>query len=450
MRTRLGTPGTRPQWMLLAATFACVLIAQVPLVLNPGYFSHDELQWASFAAEHTGWYFRDYLWSGLQTFQYRPLTFSLWLWLSDALFGRPHIFHGLIVAWGAVNAAMLALLLRRFGLAPAAALGGAIVFALGPYAMHTHGWVGTIGDLIWVGCALATGLLAQRERGAAVTVAGSAVLTSIGLLSKESAIVIPALTALGWLLLGRRRGWALATAGASVPAVAYLALRLGVLLFSPREAANYGWSLTFAPVRWLEYQLYPSIPTRLGITGLLDKDPGDARLWVAGLVWLMLAWTFRRAGSRWLLGFLLLGAAALGPVLILAESANQYGYGFAAATAGLAAAAWARVDRKGRIVIAFAALLSVWHGVNVMRRMHEVGELQAAFSPAMAEAVTRADAHPVRLRAVDPGQHWIYLRLMHDIPSYAGVAIGDRVQLVETGAEADYAIEKDGGLRALP
>ena len=92
------------------------------------------------------------------------MTFSLWLALSEALFTHPQAFHGVIVAWGAINAVMLALLLRRFGVAPAAALGGAVVFALGPYAMHTHGWVGTIGDLIWVGCALATGLLAQRER----------------------------------------------------------------------------------------------------------------------------------------------------------------------------------------------------------------------------------------------------------------------------------------------
>ncbi|MDR7133260.1 hypothetical protein J2X06_000444 [Lysobacter niastensis] len=449
MRTRLGTPGTSPQWMLLAATFACVLIAQAPLVLNPGYFSHDELQWAAFAGHDARLISRPQLWTNLQVFQYRPLTFSLWLALSKALFAHPQAFHGAIVAWGAVNAALLALLLRRVGVSVAASLGGALVFALGPFAMHTHGWVGTIGDLIWVGCALATGLLAQRERGAAVTVAGSAVLTAIGLLAKESAIVIPAVTALGWLLLGRRRGWALATAGASVPALAYLALRLGVLLFSPREAANYGWSLAFVPLRWLEYQLYPSIPTRLGITGLLGKGAGDARLWVAGLVWLALAWTFWRVGPRWLLGFLLLGAAALGPVLILAESANQYGYGFAAATAGLAAAAWARVDRTGRIVFVIAALLSVWHGVNVMRRMHEMGELQATFSPAMANAVVHAGSHPVRLRAVDPGQHWIYLRLMHDIPSYAGVAIGERVQLVDTGAEADYEIGKDGGLRAL-
>ena len=29
------------------AVLALVLLAQLPLVLNPGYFSHDELQWAA-------------------------------------------------------------------------------------------------------------------------------------------------------------------------------------------------------------------------------------------------------------------------------------------------------------------------------------------------------------------------------------------------------------------
>jgi hypothetical protein len=332
---------------------------------------------------------------------------------------------------------------------PLAALCGALVFALGPFAMLTHGWVGTLGDLIWVGCALATGLLAQRARGTALIAGGAAALTALGLLSKEAAIVIPALTALAWLLLGRPRAWALATVGAAIPATAYLALRLGVLLFSPREAANYGWSLAFAPLRWLEYQLYPSIPTRLGITALLSKGVGDGRVWLAGAVWLALAWTFWRAGARWLLAFLLLGAAALGPVLILAESANQYGYGFAAAVAGLGAAAWARVGRGGRIALAIAAVLSLWHGVNVMRRMHEIGQLQAVFSPAMADAVTRAHGRQVRLRTADPDQQWIYLHLAHDIPAYRGVVIGDRVQVVDAGAPADYLILDDGRLQPV-
>ena len=157
--------GTWPRWLPLAVV-AAVLLVQAPLVFNPGYFAHDELQWAAYAGQHPGWYFRDYLWTGLQSFQYRPLTFSLWLLLSQQLFAHPYAFHGLMVAWGALNAAMLAVLLRRFAVAPAAALSGALVFALSPFAMQTHGWVGTIGDLVWMGCALATG-----PAGAARTVA---------------------------------------------------------------------------------------------------------------------------------------------------------------------------------------------------------------------------------------------------------------------------------------
>ncbi len=444
----MGTRNGRQSWFWLAV-LAAVLLVQAPLVFNPGYFSHDELQWAAFAGQDASLISRSYLWTDLDSFQYRPLTFSLWLWLSQHLFDRPYLFHGLMVAWGGLNAVMLAQLLRRFEVPARAAFAGALVFALSPYAMQTHGWVGTLGDLIWVGCALATGLLAQRARSPWWVAAGAAALTAIGLLSKESAIVIPALTAIAWLLLGRPRNWLYATVGALVPAAIYLSLRLGVILFSPREAANYGWSLTFIPLRWLEYQAFPPMATRLGITGLLPGSFSEPRMWVGLGVWLALAWTFWRAGPRWLLGFLLLGAAALGPVMILAESANQYGYGYAAAIAGLGAAAWTRVGRGGRIVLVLAALLSTWHGVNVMRRMHQIGELQSLFSPSLARAVAASGNKPVRIRAMDPGQHWIYLRLSHQIPSYAGVPIGDRVVLVASDAPADYVIGKDGALSPL-
>ena len=40
-------------WLL----FAAAVLLQLPLALNPGYFSHDELQWAAFAADrvHVPW-----------------------------------------------------------------------------------------------------------------------------------------------------------------------------------------------------------------------------------------------------------------------------------------------------------------------------------------------------------------------------------------------------------
>lgn len=439
-----------PGWLLPAGVFVAVLLAQWPLVFNPGYFSHDELQWAAFAGQVDGPLSVGYLWAGVQSFQYRPLTFTLWLWLSRLLFEHPYAFHGLMVAFGGVNAALLALLLRRFGATATVSAASALVFALGAYAAHTHGWVGTLADLIWVGCALSIALIVQRDSQPWMSMLATAALASLALLAKEAAVVIPALLALGWLFLQRRPAWGRAAWAALLPVAIYLALRVGVILFSPRPAANYGWNLAFIPQRWVEYQLFPPNPTKMEIAGTLARGFGDGRVVAAIVLWLALAWALWRAGPRWLFGFLLAGAAALGPVLILAESANQYGYGFAAVTAAICAAAWPAMGRFGKALLILLALLSLWHGANIVRRMHAAGEVQAVFSPALADAVAKAGGATIRLRSADPSQRWLFDRLTHDIPSYRGVPIGDRARLVRDGEPADYAIEADGGLTPLP
>ena len=106
-----GFDGWRGQAALALALFA----AQAALWLNPGYFSHDELQWGARAAvEH----WRDlpfesfYDW---QRFQFRPLTFNLWLLVSHWLFETPRLFHTLIVALGTLDALLLASVLRAAG-----------------------------------------------------------------------------------------------------------------------------------------------------------------------------------------------------------------------------------------------------------------------------------------------------------------------------------------------
>lgn len=41
-------------WRLLAIVMTGVLILHSPLIFNPGYLSHDELQWAYHAIQHQG------------------------------------------------------------------------------------------------------------------------------------------------------------------------------------------------------------------------------------------------------------------------------------------------------------------------------------------------------------------------------------------------------------
>jgi hypothetical protein len=427
------------------AVVALVLLAQLPLVLNPGYFSHDELQWAARADAGDA-----FPWLGLEAFQYRPLTFNLWLWLSKALFATPWAFHLVVVALGALNAALLAVVLRRFGAPAVASAVAALVFALGPCAAYVHGWVATLGDLLWVGCALLCAWTATRTRPAWGLAGLALLLTVPGLLAKEAALSIPALAAVALLLdAPRRQRWLAVLAGSAIPALAYVALRHRVLSdIAPQDAA-YAWELAHMPRRWLEYQLYPpNLPVFEAHTTL--SRGFDTRTGVAALLWLALAAALARAHWRWAAAFVLGGIAALGPVLVLGNAGNQYAYGFSALTAGVVALAWPRLPRWGRAVAWLLALLLVLHGLSVMRQVRRVGEVQAVFSPALAAAVAGAAPGSVlRLAPAAEAAPWMFQRLAHDIPSYRGVAIGSRARVVEAGAPSDYVIEADGRLRRI-
>ncbi|WP_201315355.1 hypothetical protein [Dyella sp. EPa41] len=431
---------------LFVVAVACVLLAQALLIFNPGYYSHDELQWAFFATQAKGGFFGNGLWGDFQAFQYRPLTFSLWMVLSRRLFEHPYAFHAVMVTWGAINAGMVTALLHRYGAKPLVSLLGALVFALGPYAAYTHGWVGTIADLAWLSCALAVALGVREDTKPAIILAATFLLTSMALLAKESAIVMPGLLALAWWFSGRKRHWALACLASIVPVAIYLAFRVKAILFATETTgAIYQWSFLSIPTRWLEYQLFPVLTSRFGANDFLEKAVGRRMAIAAAIAWLLLAWSLWRAGGRWLAAFLLGGVVALGPVLLLAGAANQYGYAFAAVTAGVVALAWSDMARPAQIIVGVIAMLCLWHGANITLGMHDAGVRQAHFSPALARAVASA-SHVVRLRPQSEDDRWTYLRLTHDVPSYRGVAIGGRARLVEAGEPADFIIDRRGEL----
>lgn len=429
-------------WLL--AVPVLVLLAQLPLATNPGYFSHDELQWAAYAQARGG-----FPWLAVEAFQYRPLTFNLWLWLSRGLFAQPQAFHAMVLALGAANALLLALALRRFGATPRAALGGALVFALGPYAAYVHGWVGTLGDLLWVGLGLLGACLAARPRPLPAMALAALLLTTVALLAKEAALSLPALAAVAaWLDRGRRRQWLAALAGSALPALAYLALRHGALANVAPQDASYAWSLANAPARWLEYQLFPANLPVFEPHNTLARGL-DLRTGVAAALWLGLVAALARTGWRRAVGFVAGGIAALGPVLVLGQAGNQYAYGFAAVSAGVVALAWPALPRWGRGLAVVLAVLLLVHGANVVRQVRAVGEVQAVFSPALARAVAAAPpGGTVRLAPAADAAGWMFQRFTHDIPAYRGVAIGNRVRLVAPGEAADYTIAADG--RLLP
>ncbi len=450
MRSRqpLGTSPPALCFVLVAAA----LLLQLALILIPGYFSHDELQWAAHADTPR---FADMPWMGwtaFETFQFRPLTFNLWLPVSRWLFASPHLYHALWAVLGAFNGWMLYRLLRGLALPPAAAALGFFVFLCSPYSVYVHGWVATLADLLWVGSALAIALLvlaseAGRGLRPPALAAAVAALTTLALLAKESAVCIAPLLALGWWLSGRALPWRTALLAALVPTLLYLALRLDTILFTPRAAGAYGWSATAPPVRWWEYQLLPYLPTSFMASKL--QYASAARHLAAALAWGLLVFALWRGGGRRVaLAFLIGGALALGPVLILDEAANQYAYGYAALTAAAVAMAFARAGRGVRALLIALLVVATWTGINVMRKLHYAGALQARFSPALAAAAADTPGE-IRLYA-DNNDPWIFERLSHEIPAYRGVAIGPRVRLVADRMQATHVIRADGSIEPLP
>jgi len=425
---------------------AVALLGQAWLLLNPGYFSHDELQWAAFA--HAGplsaldW--QD--WRDWRAFQFRPLTFDLWLLLARGLFATPWAMHALFVAMGtAIGAGLLALLVR-IGVAWRVAVVAALAFVLGPVAMYTHGWTATLADLLWVGLGMLAANLVPRLASTRAIAIAVATLTALALLAKEAAVVLPALAALAWVLSGRRREWAVASIASGVPVAIYLALRVGVILYAPRAGGAYAWSVLSIPTQWLAYLAFPFEPNVLEPQNALLASRKHLAIVFALLLalWALVARAHWRAAAWGVLG----GALALGPVLLLQSPSNQYAYAHAAVVAGALAVAWPRLGRGGKGLVVFLLVVSTWHGLNVARQMHRVGTLQARFSPALATAVAQAGDAKVRVRLPE-ADSWVFARLAHDIPAYGGVVMKDRVIVVahDDPATVDYAIDEAGVLR---
>lgn len=428
-------------WRLLTIVIACILVLHSPLIFNPGYLSHDELQWAFHATEHKGPAFINNLWVDVHAFQYRPLTFSIWMLLSRRCFDHPFLFHAIIVAISALNAGMLSIVLRKAGTSDRAAVMAGLLFGLGPYATYTHGWVATLADLIWVFCALVIALTAIGTTRRWKIWLASLIFTCAALFAKESAVVLPALFLLAWLFDGRRRAWLDATFFAAVPVIVYLGIRLHTILTGAAADSPYAWQLSTVPLNWIKYQLYPIAIDKFGAAEVRS-------LFYIVLIWCLLLVSLWKAAPRYALAFLAFGTAALGPVLIV-QPAAWYGYALSAVIATVMALSWPHMNKWGRFVTSLFVLLGFLHSINLMRIIHGAGEKQSRFSPALAKAVQDGKGKTIALSVENEKDRWIYIRMTHDIHAYHGVRMDGFVKLVNGNEPADYKVQADGSLKYL-
>ncbi len=429
-----------------------LLLVQLPLIINPGYLSHDELEWL--ARAHASWSALPWVaWLDLSPLQYRPLTFNLWLVLAHALGASPMLMHGVFVLIGTVNAWLLARVIAGMHVSDRIARVSAIVFALCPYAVYVHGWTGALADLLTLFCGLVALRCLQRAASAGnpailLLNAAAVAVSAIALLCKESAIVLPALLALATLRRPWRRSSIAAVAVSAAIALCYVAMR-PALADSAQIDPAYAWSLGHVPARLAEYALYPFMPPLFEIGPLLTKSV--TRLAAAAGCVILLFGALGSAGWRspaaWLVAF----AVALGPVLLLPVAYDHYAYLAAAATVVVGANAWASLPRVARGVILALGAIVVLHGLIVMSRLYGVGTVQRNLCEDLLAELRGSNA-PLHIVAADPRDAWLIGRLLRGVESYRGEAFAGRVHIGDdgpvSGGDRLLRMNRNGHLRS--
>ncbi|HST28763.1 MAG TPA: hypothetical protein VLK26_10390 [Rudaea sp.] len=424
-------------------------VLSLPLVFNPGYFSHDELQWLAFADKPS---LDDVPWSAwfdFSPFQYRPLTFNLWLLLSHFIGYQPIAVHLVRVLFGLAAAWLLRSVLLQFGVAPRRATLACWIWLLTPYTVYTHGWVGTFGDslcLVFMLLALRHALMLPHTDSWKSIIGNAlptAALTALALMSKESAVVFPAVMLIAALRRRDRAGVA-AFATSAVIVLIYMALRSQTILY-PHDATNgYHWSLANIPARLAEYAVFPFLIGHFEVIASRTHLTNWPALLGLGIVMAASLGAGWRRGLIFWIGWI----AALGPVLILDDAYNQYAYLAGAWACAFLAWTWPRIRTTLRLLMVLPIAMLLIHGVQQIRDIRQIGMIQQnlyADLPGILANATR----PIAIQAERSNDDFILQRLLTDIPSYQRVLIGERVRFIAhamQGSQTDYRMSRNGHL----
>ena len=192
----------------------------------------------------------------------------------------------------------------------------------------------------------------------------------------------------------RREGCASPSCSPTIVVIAYLALRLPILLDSARNSA-YAWSPRNIAPRTTEYLLYPFTPPLFEIAPLLrSASRGSPPRRLASCCCCM----HSGHGWRWPIAWLAAVIAALAPVLVLPIAYDHYAYLASAAGIAIAAAAWPMLRPRPRAVLLILAAIVLAHGAAVMSRMVAAGVVERNLHADLLDVVQDDPRTPIVVR----------------------------------------------------
>lgn len=389
-------------FLILGALVPLGIVFHLISIASPGYFNHDELQMCIASRD---------LWNSIGTvwvaqyddLQWRPLSRSLWLLLSYFFCEIPVLLHLSVALLVVISATLFYFLVYRISRHALTSLVGFVAFCMFPATAWVAGWVGTIGDAMWMISALVIAHVLLTDREVAEFDHGDGytrpkkvarqfqllLLFGMGLLSKENFVVIPAVLAGLWVFTKPWNGLLFSIFSTGTVAAIYLLLRLEVLFggggqytISASNIFDNVWLYWQYPwnVRQLHINTPPMshIPVWVGLSTLIAFAP---------VLYLVLRRQYCFAAA-----FVFYFFIFLSPALVIPGTHAHYMLGSALPIAAAFSYSF-RQDELGVVKWASLTLLSILfvHSVMIQFHLYSWGKTQSRIYDTLSSIVVAHD-----------------------------------------------------------
>lgn len=401
---------------------------------NPGVFSHDELQKGDDLEKYglLQYVVRYTTFPQDITFSYpvRPLPFVLQGLESYFFRDNYQLFHLAGVGRTILVAFLLYSLLNRLAIQKRVSLVTALAFLGSPLVTLATSWSAALMDQMYV----MFGLLALHSSLSFVLsnrikwLFASALFFTLALLSKETAIVLPAFIVLFLFTKHSIRSTSrmiktkLAFAWAA-PLCIYLIFRFPSIVNSIESTneGGYNISLLNVPQNIVYYFSYPFMIPVGEISVLQFVNPGLIAIGASIHLGLVLLLT-RYFGLVSALFYIFSYFAFLFPLLFIDGVGSHYLFGSAIALATLLGSFLSNVDRLGALLIGLLLLALAAHSLFFQRQLYDVGQCSKKAMESTERAFTRLGSPQTLVIGIEEGK-WSFVS---ERIFFARDKIGDR------------------------
>lgn len=348
------------KWMLFVIILLSAIVAHIPAISNPGFYNHDEWQkydhikefgFANFAAAygkiHPGPEFG---------YPMRPVSFLEQGFASIFMMDLPWVSHLIDLSIHLSSGLLFCFLLLRITNNWRFAIVALVTFCVSPLSIYSTAWLGASVDRVYTFWGLLAAICTYYfcyGKYKALALLGVCVTLGVALLSKETALMLPAvLLVLACYLSFQKNGYFLKNRSLyllavflGLPALAYLIYRIPALMVTLHGGgvSTYTPSISNLPVNALYYFSYPFMyqATDMVSISVLPQNPVWFGFFIHAALMGVLIYCYGVLRGLLYLGFYFI---FLVPVLMLPQPGAHYLYASTIPFSLLLAGLWCKTS----------------------------------------------------------------------------------------------------------